>query len=227
MFKPNPALMAAAALTVAAALVVPTVSQAADLTPSPYPTPTSTLRRPPVRTTSSGGSTSRRGSSAATKTRASTTLSVATNACRSGAIEGARPAYEAATRQRPASERHRRRGRRQPGRQGGKISAGEQWTAAPRPLARARRFSCLAASDGPDAVRIEAADGLFGAVGQARAPAARLVAGEAGDEIPPHDRGAMQPDEQLGVQTFLQRRHRMVDEPAPAADVEPHVIALR
>ena len=38
---------------------------------------------------------------------------------------------------------------------------------------------------------------------------------------------AVEADEQLGVQSFLQRGHRMVDQPAAAADVEAHVVALR
>ena len=40
------------------------------------------------------------------------------------------------------------------------------------------------------------------------------------------DRRAVKPDEQLGVEPFLERGHRMVDQPAAAADVQPHVIAL-
>ena len=36
----------------------------------------------------------------------------------------------------------------------------------------------------------------------------------------------MQAHEQLGIETFLERRHGMMDEPAAAPDVEPHIVAL-
>ena len=84
----------------------------------------------------------------------------------------------------------------------------------------------LAACDCSDAIRIEPADGLFGPVAEARDPATRRVPGESADEVLADDRRAVEPDEQLGVEPFLERRHRMVDEPAAAPDVEPHVIAL-
>lgn len=96
MFKPNPALTAAAALTVAAALVVPTVSQAADLA-------SVTISYADLDLASAAGADSlqRRINFAARvvcgyEDSRQYDLVVATNACRSGAIEGARPAYEAA-----------------------------------------------------------------------------------------------------------------------------------
>jgi UrcA family protein len=96
MFKPNPALMAAAALTVAAALVVPTVSQAADLA-------SVTVSYADLDLGSAVGATrlQKRINFAARvvcgyEDARQYDLVMATSACRTGAIEGARPAYEAA-----------------------------------------------------------------------------------------------------------------------------------
>src|SRR6185503_4095814 len=54
----------------------------------------------------------------------------------------------------------------------------------------------LPAGDAPHPVGIKPADRLLGPVREPRDPAARRVAGEARDIIPPHDRRPMQPDEQ-------------------------------
>lgn len=96
MLKPNSALMAAAALAVAAALVVPTVSQAADLD-------SVTISYADLNLASADGAQrlQRRITFAARvicgyEDSRQYDLVVATNACRSDAIEGARPAYEAA-----------------------------------------------------------------------------------------------------------------------------------
>ncbi len=78
----------------------------------------------------------------------------------------------------------------------------------------------------PHLVGVEPADRLLAAVGEARNPAARRVAGEAGDEVLADDRRAVEPHEQFGVEPFLERVHRMMDQPAAPADVEAHVVAL-
>jgi len=103
MFKPNPALMAAAALTVASALVVPTVSQAADLA-------SVTISYADLDLASAAGADSlqRRINFAARvvcgyEDSRQYDVVIATNTCRSGAIEGTRPAYETAL----ANARHR------------------------------------------------------------------------------------------------------------------------
>ena len=96
MFKPKPALMAAAALTVAAALVVPTVSQAAELGSVTISYADLNLATP------AGADRLQRRINFAARVVCGYEDSrqydvvVATNGCRSGAIEGARPAYEAA-----------------------------------------------------------------------------------------------------------------------------------
>ena len=97
MFKPNPAFMAAAALTVAAALVVPTVSQAAELGSSV------TVSYADLDLASAVGATrlQKRINFAARivcgyEDSRQYDLVMATSACRSGAVEGARPAFEAA-----------------------------------------------------------------------------------------------------------------------------------
>ena len=72
----------------------------------------------------------------------------------------------------------------------------------------------LAPGDAPHAIGVEPADRLLAAVGEPRDPAARRIAREAGDEVPADDRRAVQPDEQFRIEPFLQRRHRMVDQPA-------------
>ena len=102
MLKANPALAAIAALAVAAALVVPTVSQAAELS-------SMTVSYADLNLGSELGARilQRRISTAARvvcgfEDSRQYDLLKAINACRSGAIEGARPAYEAAV----AASRH-------------------------------------------------------------------------------------------------------------------------
>jgi UrcA family protein len=96
MLKANPALVAAAALTAAVALVVPTVSQAAQLD-------SVTVSYADLNLASAVGADrlQQRISFAARvvcgyEDSRQYDLVVATNACRSGAIEGAQPAFEAA-----------------------------------------------------------------------------------------------------------------------------------
>lgn len=102
MIKASPALAAAAAVAVAAALVVPTVSQAAESV-------SMRVSYADLNLASDAGShvLQRRIAIAARvvcgfeESRLYDVI-IATNACRTGAIEGARPAYEAAV----ASARH-------------------------------------------------------------------------------------------------------------------------
>jgi UrcA family protein len=102
MFKASPALAAAAAVAVAAALVVPTVSQAAESV-------SMRVSYADLNLASDQGSQllQRRIAIAARvvcgfEESKQYDVVIATNACRSGAIEGARPAFEAAI----ASARH-------------------------------------------------------------------------------------------------------------------------
>jgi len=87
-------------------------------------------------------------------------------------------------------------------------------------------FAYLAPGDRPDAIRVEPADRLLRPIRQSRDPAAGRVPSEPGNEILPDDRGAVKPDEQVWIQSFLKRSHRMMDQPAAPADVEAHVVAL-
>ena len=102
MSKANPGLAAAAALAVAAMLVVPTVSPAAELD-----SVTVSYADLNLASASGAGALERRITIAAgivcgyEGTR-QYDLAIATNACRGGALEGARPAYEAAV----AAARH-------------------------------------------------------------------------------------------------------------------------
>ena len=61
---------------------------------------------------------------------------------------------------------------------------------APQPRTQRR----LAAGDSSDLVGIEAADRLLIPVSEPGDPAPRCIAREAGNEIPPNDRGAVKPD---------------------------------
>lgn len=102
MFKASPALAAVAAVAVAAALVVPTVSQAAESVSMRVSYADLNLG------SDAGSQVLQRRIAIAARVVCGFEESklydviVATNACRSGAIEGARPAYEAAV----ASARH-------------------------------------------------------------------------------------------------------------------------
>jgi len=96
MFKASPALAAAAAIAVAATLVVPTVSQAAELV-------SMRVSYADLNLGSETGSQAlmRRITVAARvvcgfEESKQYDVVIATKTCRSGAIEGARPAYEAA-----------------------------------------------------------------------------------------------------------------------------------
>jgi len=96
MLKANPGFVAAAALTAAAALVVPTVSQAADLDSVSVSYADLNLG------TDSGASRLQRRISFAARVvcgyedARQYDVVLATNTCRTGAIEGAQPAFEAA-----------------------------------------------------------------------------------------------------------------------------------
>jgi UrcA family protein len=96
MLKINPALAAAAALAAATALVVPTVSQAADLS-------SATVSYADLDLGSAAGADAlqRRITFAARvvcgyEDSRQYDVVIATNACRGGAIQGAQPAFEAA-----------------------------------------------------------------------------------------------------------------------------------
>jgi UrcA family protein len=102
MFKASPALAATAAVVVAAALVVPTVSQAAESV-------SMRVSYADLNLTSAEGSQALQHRIAIAarvvcgyEESKLYDVVIATKACRSGAIEGARPAYEAAL----ASARH-------------------------------------------------------------------------------------------------------------------------
>jgi UrcA family protein len=102
MFKPNPALAAVGALAVAAALIIPTVSQAAETT-------SMLVSYADLNLASDAGARvlERRIDYAAHavcgyEESRQFALITATKLCRKGAIEGVRPAYEAAV----ASARH-------------------------------------------------------------------------------------------------------------------------
>lgn len=102
MLKPSPALAAAAAVVVAAALVVPTVSQAAESISTRVSYADLNLA------SDAGSQVLQRRIVIAARVVCGFEESklydvvIATKACRIGAIEGARPAYEAAI----ASARH-------------------------------------------------------------------------------------------------------------------------
>src|SRR5207253_1850802 len=75
-------------------------------------------------------------------------------------------------------------------------------------------------------VQVEAADFLLLAVAELRPPAAGVVAPQAGDEVAPDDRGAVEADEEGGVELVFELADRVVDQPAPPAHMEPHIVAL-